>query len=64
MQGTETENTMKAQRKQLTLKKETLRDLTAVQAGEVKGGKKGLNTKKRCVTLACGTYDCVSEYCW
>jgi hypothetical protein len=37
--------------KKLTLNKETLRDLTAQNAGEVKGGAKGANTKK--LTCAC-----------
>jgi hypothetical protein len=39
--------------KKLTLNKETLRDLTAQNAGEVKGGRKTMNRK--CVTeYSCG----------
>jgi hypothetical protein len=40
--------------KKLILKKETLRDLTAQNAGEVKGGGKAANTKK-CPTVTCGS---------
>jgi len=38
--------------KKLILKKETLRDLTAHNAGEIMAGGKGGNTKK--LTCACG----------
>ncbi len=43
---------MNKQRKKLTLNKETLRDLTADNAGWVKGGPKGGNAthNKKCVT--------------
>jgi hypothetical protein len=47
---------MKKNIKKLVLKKETLRDLTAKNAGEVKGGKSGhgkpIGTRK-CVTNTC-----------
>ena len=56
---------MNKQKNKLVLKKETLRDLTAQNAREVKGGKKGGNVtkKKQCASALC-TYQCVSEYCW
>lgn len=68
---------MNTQKKKLTLNKETLRDLTAHNAGEVKAGAKGGNGKgkgqyptKKCdptITCAgiCDTVNCgVTEYCW
>jgi hypothetical protein len=52
--------------KKLTLKKETLRDLTARNAGEVKGGAKSIpgNTRK-CVTGTCTptVEGCLTWYC-
>ncbi len=54
---------MKKQPKKLTLKKETLRDLTAPNAGEVKGGR--LTAGKKCPPAS---YTCFftckgTEYC-
>ncbi len=48
---------MKKQQKKLTLTKETLRDLTAQNTGEVKGGKP--KTKKHCPPG-----DSAVWYCW
>jgi hypothetical protein len=47
---------MKKNIKKLILKKETLRDLTARNAGEVKGGRKsypGNTRNKKCLTGSC-----------
>ncbi len=51
---------MGKQRKKLTLNKETLRDLTEQNAGEVKGGPKGGKTKNKCLTqgATCTGYPC------
>ena len=53
--------------KKLTLNKETLRDLTAQNAGEVKGGGKTMNKKcatrgRTCVGGTCGGYTCNTQY--
>ncbi len=48
---------MKKQLKKLTLNRETLRDLTAQNAGDVKGGKR---TKKHCPPQATGLW----PPCW
>ena len=59
---------MNKQKNKLVLKKETLRDLTAQNAGEVKGGKELPKTMKNCkpkVTMSCD--GCEGSYtvtCW
>ena len=64
---------MKTQTKKLLLKRETLRDLMAQNAGDVKGGKKGGNggggsNGKHCPTAGCldTMAECspLTEYCW
>ena len=59
---------MNKQKKKLTLNKETLCDLTARNAGEVKAGKKGGNgnTKKACATGGCvdSWLQCQTVVCW
>ena len=53
---------MNTQKKQLTLKKETLRDLTVQNSGEVKGGKKpGKPNTKKCVPTM--MYPCTAGLC-
>jgi hypothetical protein len=51
--------------KKLTLKKETLRDLTAHNAGEIKAGGRGGNgnTKKCRPTMTCYTYCGQEPHC-
>jgi hypothetical protein len=53
---------MKKQPKKLTLNKETLRDLTAHNAGEIKAGAKGVRTRK-CKTVTCGPFCQGTFYC-
>jgi hypothetical protein len=55
---------MKRQIKKLTLNRETLRDLTAPNAGEVKGG--GKTNGKNCVpitSVTCGAGVCFTLRC-
>ncbi len=60
---------MKKQPKKLTLNKETLRDLTAQNAGEVKGGvtiPPGACSgwcSYNCATVGCATRNCVTVGC-
>ena len=60
----------KDQVKKLTLNKETLRDLTAQNAGEIKGGGKNRYTKQcnhatKWLTCTCGSYSplCFTQGC-
>ena len=57
---------MTNQRKRLGLNRETLRDLTAHNAQDVKAGKNVATLKKKCVTLGCATWDCPANtpMCW
>jgi hypothetical protein len=51
---------MNKDKNKIKLRRETLRDLTAQKAGEIKGGK-GATTKKKCATV----YVCDTMYaCW
>ena len=56
---------MNTQKWKLTLNKETLRDLTTQNAGDVKGGKKTVpNTHgKKCLTVTCDPYP-DTYFCW
>jgi hypothetical protein len=54
---------MKKQPKKLTLNKETLRDLTAHNAGEIKAGRKGGNTNKCRPSMTCLTHCGQMPYC-
>ena len=63
---------MNKQKNKLVLKKETLRDLTAQNARDVKGGKKLPKTMKNCkpkVTMSCNgcmdtVWECATVECW
>ena len=51
----------------LMLKKETLRDLTAQNATDIKAGGKVVTLKKKCATAGCLTWDCPpaqTPMCW